>query len=60
MCEYCQKGFIDKSGVNIWFAVKPNIDEMVLIFDNCGYQTQSTVKINYCPMCGRKLSEVAE
>lgn len=55
MCEYCEKGLINREMEIFWFAIRPKTNRLLLIFDNCGYQTQREVEIKYCPMCGREL-----
>ena len=55
-CEYCgkQKSLICESGVYSF------IEKNKLIAgcsDGCTYEINDEIKINYCPMCGRKLEE---
>ena len=56
MCEFCdgKKKIIDGKGNLVLFGAGNN-----MIFDNSdGKEVAGAVKINYCPMCGRELSEV--
>ena len=55
-CEFCdgKKKIIDGKGNLVIFGAENN-----MIFDNSdGKEVAGAVKINYCPMCGRELSEV--
>lgn len=58
-CEYCKGEFI---GENPVFTLGNDCgidsiveDEFLYNFCNCG--TKSIVKINFCPMCGRRLPQ---
>lgn len=55
MCEFCEKGKIDRTANPHCMAIVPNTNKLVIIFDSFGYQSQGTILINYCPICGRKL-----
>ena len=53
MCEFCdgKKKIIDGKGNSVLFGAENN-----MIFDNSdGKEVAGVVKINYCPICGRKL-----
>nr|DAT74285.1 MAG TPA: Rad50 zinc hook motif [Caudoviricetes sp.] len=53
MCEFCsyKKKIIDGKGNLVLFGAENN-----MIFDNSdGKEVAGAVKINYCPICGRKL-----
>lgn len=55
MCEFCngKKKIIDCKGNLALFGAENN-----MIFDNSdGKEVAGAVKINFCPMCGRKLVE---
>ena len=55
MCEFCsyKKKIIDGKGNSVLFGAENN-----MIFDNSdGKEVAGVVKINYCPICGRKLVE---
>lgn len=55
MCDFCmnKKKIIDGKGNLVIFGAENN-----MIFDNSdGKETAGAVKINYCPICGRKLVE---
>ena len=55
MCDFCRnkKKIIDGKGNLVLFGAENN-----MIFDNSdGKEVAGAVKINYCPMCGRKLVE---
>ena len=53
MCDFCRnkKKIIDGKGNLVLFGAENN-----MIFDNSdGKEVAGAVKINFCPMCGRKL-----
>ena len=55
MCNFClnKKKIIDGKGNLVLFGAENN-----MIFDNSdGKEVAGAVKINFCPMCGRKLVE---
>lgn len=55
MCNFClnKKKIIDGKGNLFLFGAENN-----LMFDNSdGKEIAGAVKINYCPICGRKLAE---
>lgn len=55
MCDFCRnkKKIIDGKGNLVLFGAENN-----MIFDNSdGKEVAGAVKINYCPICGRKLVE---
>ena len=56
MCEYCEKRkfLIDQSGLLL--MIDKNSLHAVWEEEFGGYPT-ADAKINYCPMCGRKLSD---
>lgn len=57
-CEYCED---IKIGISNWDAecmaeIRKILDKNVLVFTNCGNKYRyAYFKINYCPICGRKL-----
>ena len=53
-CAYCKDGIqlLDTTGDKRWFI---NDSENEIYSDNNDTLVQ-TIKINYCPMCGRKLT----
>lgn len=57
MCEYCKpydEKFID--GVNGYACVTKNGE--LIVFHNTDFEVRAVhLKINYCPQCGRKLTE---
>jgi hypothetical protein len=63
MCEYCNKKVINKriedidndnkDGMYTVFLHKPLINAT----DEDGYKVSNFFKINYCPICGRKLGD---
>lgn len=68
MCEYCESSKAiserDKLASNdsTWIGIGVYIGENILSIDACtdyhgvtGY-IEKTITINFCPMCGRKLS----
>ena len=55
MCDFCRnkKKIIDGKGNLVFFGAENN-----MMFDNSdGKEIVGDVKINYCPICGRKLVE---
>ncbi len=53
MCDFCRnkKKIIDGKENLVFFGAKNN-----MMFDNSdGKEIAGAVKINFCPMCGRKL-----
>lgn len=53
MCDFCRnkKKIIDGKGNLVLFGAENN-----MIFDNSdGKEVAGVVKINFCPICGRKL-----
>jgi hypothetical protein len=55
MCDFCRnkKKIIDGKGNLVFFGAENN-----MMFDNSdGKEIAGAVKINFCPMCGRKLVE---
>lgn len=55
MCDFCRnkKKIIDGKGNLVLFGAENN-----MIFDNSdGKEVAGAVKINFCPICGRKLVE---
>lgn len=67
MCQYCEKKAnnkkikdIDndkKDFAQVVFLREPNLYIELDAVDNDGYKACDFFKINYCPMCGRKLVE---
>jgi hypothetical protein len=69
MCKYCEKRVNNKKITDIdndkedWLEVilQGYSGNMIYVeldgTDNDGYKTCDFFKINYCPMCGRKLRE---
>ena len=54
MCEYCKEDMESKS-ISNKYAIETIVDgEFLYNYCECGLHT--VVKINYCPMCGRKLT----
>ena len=57
-CEYCDpkliNPFIDDDGLYL-FIDKNRI--FAGYSDGCTFEKSESIKINYCPMCGRKLSD---
>ena len=52
MCDFC-RNIIDGKGNLVLLGAENN-----MIFDNSdGKEVAGAVKINFCPMCGRKLVE---
>lgn len=54
-CEYCcdyrHNEYLNKDEIGVQY-----VDEDELIID-CGHDYYTEFKINYCPMCGRKLND---
>ena len=68
-CDYCvdntfSNRYIEKEDLDIRLCpVKTdNGTKLAMVIDHCIYSdySEETIKINYCPMCGRELKEVAE
>ena len=67
MCEYCNKRVNNKKikdvdndkedGIHITFLDKPYLNVELEATDKDGYKAEDFFRINYCPMCGRKLKE---
>ena len=57
MCKYCKENMegqpIPGEGE---IAIETIVDD-VFIYDYCDCGKHTVKKINYCPMCGRKLGE---
>lgn len=70
MCKFCSKNFsvlnntMEHSGLEIaLMRYKQGATLRVRYFPDHTYttfQTQDVMVINHCPMCGRKLKEVAD
>lgn len=66
MCEYCEEDAIEKllsckneiMGIDFEFAVDISNEELQL-YSKTEYDVAivDTFKLNYCPVCGRKLKE---
>jgi hypothetical protein len=63
-CEYCKAGkrIIDHAGSfsNFHVCCDMRDDKLDIVYDYCGEEDEyftghKAMKINYCPMCGRKL-----
>ncbi|GJI52589.1 hypothetical protein NMZ1139_08170 [Lactiplantibacillus plantarum] len=69
-CRYCHDPFLDFSGktdyeVDLGDGVYCGTDDKGILeygasFDSGCLGAGETVNINYCPMCGRKLSKVQQ
>lgn len=69
MCEYCEKRARNKMQINIdnefetFYRVflppnqKPLLCVEIDAIDLDGYKATAYFRINYCPMCGRKLGD---
>lgn len=69
MCEYCKKRANNKIQINIdnefetFYRVflPPNQKPLLCVkmdaIDKDGYKATDYFRINYCPMCGRKLGD---
>lgn len=62
MCDFCKKiiytksGYLDALSTGNDFIFKDN-DEYYLRIDTGDSFCPGTMKINYCPICGRKMVE---
>ena len=60
-CEYCKKGYnivtLHKSGLDVRVSVANYAGHRLLVSADVlgGRRYGNDVKINYCPMCGKKL-----
>lgn len=67
MCEYCNKKVRNKKiqdidndeedGMFIVFLDEPYLNVELDATDQDGYKANDFFRVNYCPMCGRKLKE---
>lgn len=67
MCDYCGRKALNKSIVDvdndeedkitIRFLSEPMLNVELDAIDSDGYKANDFFKINYCPMCGRKLGD---
>ena len=55
MCEFCEKKEIERYE-NASFFINDDNDLEIEIVGNC-YAEKGLLGINYCPECGRKLSD---
>lgn len=71
MCEYCEQpigeAIICSKGISVWIENHystgkenhyPTGKELNASYDIGGYDDLAYCKINFCPMCGRKLLEI--
>lgn len=54
-CEYCKEDMEGKS-IEDRFAIETMVDD-VFIYNWCECGRHTVIRINYCPMCGRKLDD---
>ena len=57
-CEYC--GPKDANFIIDAFGIYLFIEKNSLVVgysDMCTFESNESIKVNYCPMCGRKLSD---
>ena len=62
MCEYCKENYNNKNMTKDKYCTIEIIDNDIEIDyeENFGYTSmyyKNSIHINYCPFCGRKLSE---
>lgn len=63
MCEYCKYDYSAKPIVKdrtTEISIETADSELYIDYDSGGYEAsyfRHYLKINYCPMCGRKLKE---
>ena len=67
MCEYCNKKVNNKKikdvdndkedGIHVTFLDEPYLNVELEATDEDGYKAEDFFRINYCPMCGRKLGD---
>lgn len=65
MCEYCGVKYHNAklidcdlgTGDNLEVAIYKNKEARLSILIGLNVSTEESVKINYCPMCGRKLGD---
>ena len=62
MCRYCEEYRTDLPVICSEIDIKVNVGNQVpilemYVIDNNGNDYAHDCKINYCPMCGRKLNE---
>ena len=56
MCEYCEKDYLNSKPIENRYAIDIIVDDTFL-YTYCECGSHVVAKINYCPMCGRKLRE---
>ena len=57
-CEYCKKSKVKQLVNEDGLCVFVDNDEMTASYsDFCTFKTSKTLKISFCPMCGRTLIE---
>ena len=56
MCEYCEMDRAMSHNKHMLIRIEKFIDNMTLRIDT-KEDTHTRVDINYCPMCGRKLTK---
>lgn len=60
MCEFCCKEELESRPISDQFNFKPAIETIVddgFLYNYCDCGHKSVLRIKYCPMCGRELSE---
>ena len=53
MCEYCKKNMESKY-ISNKYTIETIVDETFL-YNYCHCGSHTVIKINYCPMCGKRL-----
>lgn len=66
MCEFCDfknkndgKRFLDTRGRESYLLIRKFMGKFLLLYGAADAQNNDAI-INYCPLCGRKLSEVSK
>lgn len=61
MCKYCEDGIsiVDEKylGLDIFYASNHKMYACIRGCDRRGWDTSTTFKIYYCPMCGKKIND---
>lgn len=60
MCEFCEKENELKTETGHWFILKSKKYMPSLFYRHRNCTNACGMTINYCPLCGRKLSEVSK
>ncbi len=63
MCEFCNGEELSSKPISDQLNFKTSLETIVddtFLYNYCDCGRKTVLRINFCPMCGRKLSEVSE